>query len=61
MMPHVTHSYIWNRYSAKTFFVSLSKIERQEVILSIEYSIIFIAVLVGKLENQESCMHYLVH
>ena len=44
MMALVTHSYIWNRYAAKTFFASLTKIERQEIILSIEYSIIFIAV-----------------
>ena len=53
----VTHSYIWNRYAAKTVFASLTKIERQEIILSIEYSIIFIAVFVDKLQYQESCMH----
>ena len=57
MMAPVTHSYIWNRYAAKTLFASLTKIERQEIILSIEYSIIFIAVFVDKLQNQESCMH----
>ena len=58
MMALVTHSYIWNRYAAKTFFASLTKIERQEIIsVSIEYSIIFIAVFVDKLQNQESCMH----
>ena len=57
MMSPVTHSYIWNRNAAKTFFASLTKIERQEIILSIEYSIIFIAVFVDKLQNQESCMH----
>ena len=39
------------------FFVSLTKIERQEIILSVEYSIIFIVVFVDKLQNQESCMH----
>ena len=57
MMAPVTHSYIWNRYAAKTLFASLTKIETQEIILSIEYSIIFIAVFVDKLEYQESCMH----
>ena len=57
MMALVTHSYIWNRYAAKTFFACLTKIERREIILSIEYSIIFIAVFVDKLQNQESCMH----
>ena len=58
----VTHSYVWNRYAAKTFFASLTKIERQEIILSIEYSITFLAVFVDKLKNQESCMHKcLVH
>ena len=36
---------------------SLTKIERQEIILSIEYPISFIAVSVDKLQNQESCMH----
>ena len=56
MMAYVTHSYIWNRYAAKTVFASLTKIERQEIILSIEYSIIFIAVFVDKLQNQELCM-----
>ena len=60
MMAPVTHSYIWNRYAAKTVFASLTKIERQEIVLS--YSIIFIAVFVDKLQNQESCMHkWLVH
>ena len=39
------------------FQASLTKIERQEIVLSIEYSIIFIAVFVDKLQNQESCMH----
>ena len=43
-MAPVTHSYIWNRYAGKTVFGSLTKIERQEIMLSIEYSIIFIAV-----------------
>ena len=44
------------------FQASLTKIERQEIVLSIEYSIIFIAVFVDKLQNQESCMHKcLVH
>ena len=57
MMAPVTHSYIWNRYAAKTPFASLTKIDRQEIILSIEYSIIFIAVFVDKLQYQESCMH----
>ena len=57
MMAPVTHSYIWNRYAAKTLFASLTKIERQEIILSIEYSIIFIDVFANKLQNQESCMH----
>ena len=63
MMALVTHSYVWNRYAAKTFFASLTKIEREEIIsVSIEYSIIFIAVFVDKLQNQESCMHKcLVH
>ena len=63
MMALVTHSYVWNRYAAKTFFASLTKIERQEIIsVSIEYSIMFIAVFVDKLQNQESCMHKcLVH
>ena len=42
-MVLVTYSYIWNRYAAKKFFVSLTKIEMEEIILSIEYSIIFIA------------------
>ena len=37
-MALVKHSYIWNRYAAKTFFTSLTKIERQEIILPIEYS-----------------------
>ena len=61
-MALVKHSYIWNRYAAKTFFTSLTKIERQEIILPIEYSIIFITVFVEKLQNQESCVHkYLVH
>ena len=55
----VTHSYVWNRYAAKTFFASLTKIEGQENILSIEYTILFIAVFVDKLQNQESCMHKL--
>ena len=41
----------------KHFFASLTKIERQEIILSVEYSIIFIVVFVDKLQNQESCMH----
>ena len=53
MMALVTHSYIWNRCAAKTFFASLTKIERQEIILSIEYPIIFIAVFLDKLQNQE--------
>ena len=57
MMAPVTHSYIWNRYAAKTFFASLTKIEMQEIFLSIEYSIIFIADFVDKLQYQESCMH----
>ena len=57
MMAPVTHSYIWNRYVVKTLFASLTKIERQEIILSVEYSIIFIAVFVDKLQYQESCMH----
>ena len=43
------YSYVWNRYDAKTFLASLTKIERQEIILSIDYSIIFIAVFVDKL------------
>ena len=43
--------------SLQTVFASLTKIERQEIILSIEYSIIFIAVFVDKLQNQESRMH----
>ena len=52
MMALVTHSYVWNRYAAKTFFASLTKIEREEIIsVSIEYSIIFIAVFVDKLQN----------
>ena len=50
-MAFVTHSYIWNRYAAKTIF------ERQEIILLIEYSITFIVVFVDKLQNRESCMH----
>ena len=40
----------------RTNFASLTKIERQEIILSIEYSITFLAVLVDTLKNQESCM-----
>ena len=56
-MAPVTHSYIWNRYAGKTVFGSLTKIERQEIILSIEYSIIFIAVFVDKLQYRESYMH----
>ena len=56
MMAPVTHSYIWNRNAAKTLFASLTKIKRQEIILSIEYSIIFIVVFVDKLQNQESCI-----
>ena len=53
MMVPVTHSYIWNRYAAQTLFASLTKIERKEIILSIEYSIIFIAVFVDsyKIKN----------
>ena len=43
VMVLVTYSYVWNRYAAKKFFVSLTKIEREEIILSTEYSIIFIA------------------
>ena len=44
------------------FQASLTKIERQEIILSIEYSIIVIAVFVDKLQNQESYMYKcLVH
>ena len=42
MMAPVTHSYIWNRYAAKTLFASLTKIERKEIIISIEYSIIYL-------------------
>ena len=57
MMAPVRHSYIWNRYAAETAFASLTKIERQEIILSIEYSIKFIAVFVDKLQYQESCMN----
>ena len=38
-------------------FGSLTKIERQEIILSIEYSIIFIAVFVDKLQYRESYVH----
>ena len=34
----------------------MTKIERQDIILSIEDSIIFIAVFVDKLQNQELCM-----
>ena len=61
-MALVKHSFIWNRYAAKTFFTSLTKIERQEIILPIEYSIIFITDFVEKLQNQESCVHKnLVH
>ena len=61
-MALVKHSFIWNRYTAKTFFTSLTKIERQEIILPIEYSIIFVTVFVDKLQHQESCMHKrLVH
>ena len=61
-MAIVKHSYIWNRYAAKTFFTSLTKIERQEIILPIEYSIIFITVFVEKLQNKESCVYKcLVH
>ena len=61
-MALVKHSFIWNRYAAKIFFTSLTKIERQEIILPIEYSIIFVTVFVDKLQNQESCMHKrLVH
>ena len=42
--------------------VSLTKIERQEIVSSIEYYIIYIAVFVDKLQNQESCMRKcLVH
>ena len=48
---------VTHRYAAKTVFASLTKIERQEIILSIECSIIFIAVFVDKLQYQESCMH----
>ena len=35
MMPLLTHSYwcIWNCYAAKTFITSLTKIERQEIIV----------------------------
>ena len=57
MMVLVMHSYRWSRYAAKTFFASLTKIERQKIILSTEYSIIFTAAFVDKLQNQESCMH----
>ena len=61
-MALVKHSFIWNRYAAKTFFTSLTKIERQEIMLPIEYSTIFVTVFVDKLQNQESCMHKrLVH
>ena len=61
-MALVKHSFIWNRYAAKTFFTSLTKIERQEIILPIECSIIFVTVFVDKLQNQESCVHKrLVH
>ena len=44
------YSYVWNRYAAKTFLASLTKSERQEIILSIDYSIIFIAVFFDKLQ-----------
>ena len=57
MMALVTHCYIWDRYAAKHFFASLTIIERQKIILAIEYSIIFIAVFVDKLQNKNSCMH----
>ena len=61
-MALVKHSYIWNRYVAKTFFTSLTKIERQEIILPTECFIIFINVFVDKPQNQESCMRKcLVH
>ena len=61
-MALVKHSFIWNRYTAKTFFTSLTKIERQEIVLPIEYSIIFVTGFVDKLQNEESCMHKrLVH
>ena len=40
-MAFVKHSYIWNRYAAKTFFTSLTKIERQEIVLSIDYYIYY--------------------
>ena len=44
------------------FQASLTKTERQEIVLSIEYSIIVIAVFVDKLQNQESYMYKcLVH
>ena len=57
MMALVTHPYFWNRYAVKTFFASLTKIETQEIILSIEYSIVFIAVFVSsyKIKNH-ACM-----
>ena len=42
------YSYVWNRYAAKKNLASLTKIERQEIILSIDYSIIFIVVSVDK-------------
>ena len=61
MMAPVTHSYIGS-LRGETFFAGLTKIEMQEIVLSIEYSIIFIAVFVDKLQNQESCMNKcLVH
>ena len=41
----------------ENIFPSISKIERQEIILLIEYSITFIVVFVEKLQNRESCMH----
>ena len=44
------YSHVWNRYDAKTFLASLTRIERQEIILSIDYSIIFIAVFGDKLQ-----------
>ena len=50
-MALVTQFYwsIWNCYAVKEFFAILNIIERQEIILPIEYSINFIVVLIDKL------------
>ena len=59
----ISHDGFWHAFlyleslRRENIFPCISKIERQEIILLIEYSITFIVVFVDKLQNRESCMH----